>query len=73
MPPALVNREQLYSQAAIYDKDQGSNGLSFSFSGCAESPLCKWAFCSCGEWELLFMVVPGILILVASLVEEHRF
>ena len=73
MPPALVNKERLYSHAAIYDKDQGSNDLSFSFSGCAESSLCKWGFSNCGEWELLFIVVPGILILVASLVEEHRF
>ena len=30
------------------------------------------AFSSCGEWELLFIVVHGLLIVVASLVAEHR-
>ena len=29
------------------------------------------AFSSCGEWELLFVVVRGLLIVVASLIEEH--
>ena len=32
---------------------------------------CVWAFSSCGEWGLLFVVVHGILIAVASLVAEH--
>ena len=32
---------------------------------------CTWAFCSCGEWGLLFVVVCGLLIAVASLVAEH--
>ena len=31
-----------------------------------------WAFSSCGEWGLLFVVVCGLLIAVASLVAEHR-
>ena len=31
-----------------------------------------WAFSSCGEWGLLFVVVCGLLIAVASLVVEHR-
>ena len=30
------------------------------------------AFSSCGEWGLLFVVVHGLLIAVASLVAEHR-
>ena len=30
-----------------------------------------WAFSSCGEWGLLFVVVHGLLIAVASLVVEH--
>ena len=30
-----------------------------------------WAFSSCGEWELLFIVVHGLLIVVASLVAER--
>ena len=33
---------------------------------------CVWAFSSCGKWGLLFIVVRGLLIAVASLVEEHR-
>ena len=29
------------------------------------------AFSSCGEWGLLFVVVRGLLIVVASLAAEH--
>ena len=32
---------------------------------------CVWAFSSCGERGLLFIVVCGLLIVVASLVAEH--
>ena len=32
---------------------------------------CTWAFFSCGEWGLLFVVVHRLLIVVASLVAEH--
>ena len=32
---------------------------------------CAQAFSSCGEWGLLFVVVRGLLIAVASLVVEH--
>ena len=32
---------------------------------------CVWAFSSCSEWGLLFVVGCGPLIAVASLVEEH--
>ena len=32
---------------------------------------CVWAFSSCGERGLLFVVVRGLLIAVASLVAEH--
>ena len=32
---------------------------------------CTRAFCSCGERGLLFIVVRGLLIMVASLVAEH--
>ena len=31
-----------------------------------------WVFFSCGEWGLLFVAVRGLLIVVASLVVEHR-
>ena len=33
---------------------------------------CVWAFSGCGEWGLLFVAVHGLLIVVASLVEEHQ-
>ena len=32
---------------------------------------CVWAFSSCGKQGLLFIVVRGLLITVASLGEEH--
>ena len=32
---------------------------------------CVWAFSSCSERGLLFFVVRGLLIVVASLVAEH--
>ena len=32
---------------------------------------CMWAFSSCGEWGLLFVVVRGLLIAAASPVAEH--
>ena len=32
---------------------------------------CTWAFSSCGERGLLFVVVHGLLIAVVSLVVEH--
>ena len=34
-------------------------------------PCCVRAFSSCGERGLLFVAVCGLLIMVASLVEEH--
>ena len=33
---------------------------------------CMWAFSSCGQWGLLLVAVPRLLIAVASLVAEHR-
>ena len=33
---------------------------------------CPRAFSNCGKWGLLFVVVRGLLIAVASLVAEHR-
>ena len=33
---------------------------------------CTWALSSCGKEGLFFAVVCGLLILVASLVAEHR-
>ena len=32
---------------------------------------CAWAFSSCGERQLLFVVACGLLIAVASLVAKH--
>ena len=33
---------------------------------------CARALSSCGEWGLLFIEVHGLLVVVASLVAEHR-
>ena len=44
--------------------------LLFIF-GCIGSSLLCAAFSSCGERGLLFVVVRGLLIMVASLVAEH--
>ena len=33
---------------------------------------CVWLFSSCGEQGVLFIVVCGLLIAVASLVAEHQ-
>ena len=43
--------------------------LIFGFIG---TSCCVQAFSSCSKWGLLFLAVSGILIVVASLVEEHR-
>ena len=39
--------------------------------GCSGSLLICAGFSSCGELGLLFVVVPGLLTVVASLVAEH--
>ena len=33
---------------------------------------CKRAFSSCGEWGLVFIVVHGLFVAVASLIVKHR-
>ena len=33
---------------------------------------CEWAFSSCSEWRLLLVAVSRLLIVMASLVVEHR-
>ena len=40
--------------------------------GCPGSLLLHVAFSSCSEWRLLFIVVHGLLIVVASLIVERR-
>ena len=45
--------------------------LFYLFIFCCVGCCCAWAFSSCGEWGLLFVVVHGLLIAVASLVVEH--
>ena len=46
--------------------------LFYLFFGCIGSLLLAWAFSSCRERGLLFVVVRRLLIAVASLVVEHR-
>ena len=45
--------------------------LTFFFLAVLGLCCCAWAFSSCGEWGLLFIVVRRLLIAVASLVAEH--
>ena len=33
---------------------------------------CAWAFSSCGKWELVFVSVPRLSTVVASVVAEYR-
>ena len=48
-----------------------SNFFFFFFLAALGLRCCAWAFSSCGERGLLFVVVRGLLIAVASLVAEH--
>ena len=50
----------------------GPSGQSLRFSFLFWSSLLGRAFSHCGEWGLLFLVVHGLLIVVASPVVEHR-
>ena len=47
------------------------NKLIYLFLGVLGLRCCVWAFSSCGERELLFVAVRGLLIAVASLVVER--
>ena len=40
----------------------------YLFLAALSLPCCAWAFSSCGEWGLLFVVVCRLLIAVTSLV-----
>ena len=46
--------------------------LFYLFLAALDLCCCAWAFSSCGERGLLFVVVCRLLIAVASLVTEHR-
>ena len=45
--------------------------LFYLFLAALSLRCCAWAFSSCSELGLLFVVVHGLLIAVASLVAEH--
>ena len=45
--------------------------ILFIFLAALHLRCCTWAFSSCGERGLLFVVVCGLLIVVASPVAEH--
>ena len=47
--------------------------VSLFIFGCVGSSLLHRLFSSCGEWELLFVAVRGLLTAGASLVAEHGF
>ena len=44
--------------------------IIYLFLAAVDLHCCAWAFSRCGEWGLLSVVVPGLLIAVASLVEQ---
>ena len=48
------------------------NLLIYLFLAALGLHCCMWAFSSWGEQGLLFIAVHGLLIVVASLVVEHR-
>ena len=52
--------------------EAGTSGLIFFFFWlCWVFVAACGLFSSCGEWELLFVVVRGLLIAVASLIAEN--
>ena len=53
------------------DKKAGVATFFFFFMVVLDLFCCVQAFSSCGEQGLLFVVVSGLLIVVASLVAEH--
>ena len=68
----LLNQPTLKSAPYLHILVMGNNTFPFFFFFCsAGSSLCTWAFSSRGEQRLLFIAVHGLLIVVASLVEEH--
>ena len=50
---------------------QEQSKILFFFLDALSLPCCVQAFSSCGERGLLFVVVCGLLTVVASLVAEH--
>ena len=54
-----------------YIKTESFFFFSFQFLAALGLRCCAWAFSSCGKRELLFVVVHGLLIAVASLVAKH--
>ena len=46
--------------------------IYFIYFGCVGSSLLHVGFSSFGEWRLLFIALRRLLIVVASLVAEHR-
>ena len=76
LPPSnlIFNHFYQLNTKNIIKENHLSPDLSFFFFFLAVLGLhcCAWAFSSCGERGLLFIVVRGLLIAVASLVAEHR-
>ena len=44
----------------------------YVFLAVLSRPCCAWTFFSCGKWQLLFIELHGLLIMVASLVVVRR-
>ena len=48
------------------------NILTYLFLAALDLGCCAWAFCSCGGWGPLFVVMCGVFTAVSSLVAECR-
>ena len=66
----------MYSHSPSHPQPQENTDLLLNlfiylFSAALGLRCCMWAFSSCSERGLLFVVVRGLLIAAASLVAEH--
>ena len=67
-----TNVYTVYIHIYLYRVFLKINKFIYLFMAALGLRCCVWAFSSCSEWGLLFVVVCGLLIAVASLVAEHR-
>ena len=76
MPWKLRNLAQdkrnVATEASVDERSFSEFFFFFFFLAALVLRCCVWAFSSCGERGLLFVMVLGLLPVVASLVAEHR-
>jgi len=71
----MTNKEipvKLLEEDALKERWFSKTNFIYLLFGCAGSSLLCGLFSSCDKWALLSVAVHGPLIVVASLVEEHR-